>query len=311
MFTSSQTSQVSVLTQLITPAIFRLMSETDGSYRCERDLHHHFTACLQAVQPLKLGTRQRIVNTEEPCYACYGSGRKGNLDYFFPKDPGRPCSGIGVELNCDYRDGYSKIVRDIQKLIDPQNGYDEALYFAYGRKREFFEAVKIGIERAHAYFSAMQPDFKLPIGLHLIVVERHGTGHVLHGSAVQTACVPRDLTWIEQRMGANTTFSPELDVNADVAAAQYIDRASAEGLLYSALSQAEIPLSSTTARCVFEATRNGSGHNRCKFGTTPLWANEIKVIGGRVLRSEFIDLVQKLCKSGNAFQKAARASWKL
>jgi hypothetical protein len=72
---------------LIKPAILKLVSESEGVYRCERDLHHHFTVCLHSIQNLEFGTHRRGVFLEEPARAFYGSGRKGNLDYFFPTDP--------------------------------------------------------------------------------------------------------------------------------------------------------------------------------------------------------------------------------
>jgi hypothetical protein len=35
----------SIFEELVKPAIMKLVSETDGSYRCERDLHHHGPWC--------------------------------------------------------------------------------------------------------------------------------------------------------------------------------------------------------------------------------------------------------------------------
>src|ERR1019366_6537591 len=81
--------------------------------------------------------------------ACYGSGRDGNLDYFFPEPNSGMIAlqrnyGAAMELNSNY-DSSQKITRDEQKLIDPQNGYSESAYFAFGRKPGFFEAIKKGI----------------------------------------------------------------------------------------------------------------------------------------------------------------------
>jgi hypothetical protein len=131
----------SIVEQLIRPAILKLLGESDGSYRCERDLHHHFTVCLNGVRALQLGTRQRHVYLEHPGKACYGSGRDGNLDYFFPVrnatlDSLQRQSGAAMELNSNY-DSSQKITRDVQKLIDPQNGYSESVYFRPWQKTSF------------------------------------------------------------------------------------------------------------------------------------------------------------------------------
>jgi hypothetical protein len=193
----------SVVDDLIKPAISRLVSESEGAYRCERDLHHHFTVCLQHVMSLELGTHGRRVRMEEPAFACYGSGRKGNLDYFFPRKSTRElkgalCDGVAVELNFNYRDGYKKIRQDIQKLIDPANAYQESLYFAYCKKRNFFEAVTQGIERAFREFEEAREDFRLPAGLHVIIVEyvRNGN-HIIREASVEVPCLPSDLQWVE------------------------------------------------------------------------------------------------------------------
>src|ERR1019366_1865122 len=90
----------------------------------------------------------------------------------------------------------------------------------------------------------------------------------------------------------------------------HLGRAEAQDLLISELVRAYIPLKSKTARCMFEATRNGSGQNRFKLGITPLWENELRILDGRVLRSEFMDWVNRLCNSGHAFQRAGRALWR-
>ena len=193
----------SVIDTLIKPAILKLVSESEGAYRCERDLHHHFTVCLENITNLKLGTRRRRVCLEEPAHAYYGSGRKGNLDYFFPDGPansgdGVLSTGVAVELNFDYRDGYKKIRQDIQKLIDPANAYHESLYFAYCKKRNFFEAVTQGIECAFREFEEARPDFRLPSGLHVIIVEHvRAGGHTVRETSVEVPCVPCDLQWVE------------------------------------------------------------------------------------------------------------------
>jgi len=143
---------------------------------------------------------------EEPALACYGSGRKGNLDCFFPSagSGAFDCAsrdGVAVELNCDYRD-WVKVKKDIQKLIDPDSSYGQSLYFAYGKKRGFFDSVKTGIERAVAAFAEKRPEFRLPVGLHVIVVEHLPTGgHVIREACVVRACNPAEMDWSETTMG--------------------------------------------------------------------------------------------------------------
>jgi hypothetical protein len=314
----------SIVEQLIRPAILKLLRETDGSYRCERDLHHHFTVCLNGIKALRLGTQQRLVYLEHPGKACYGSGRDGNLDYFFPERnptaaPLQRQSGAAMELNSNY-DSSQKITRDVQKLIDPQNGYKESAYFAFGRKPRFFESLRKGIGRAFGYFAEDRADFRLPPGLHIFVVEgaRDARGHLLREALVKHACIPDELEWIETVVERHASPQPEAGrkvalidrkASSDIDGL-YLDRASAQDLLISALVEAKIPLESTSARCMFEATRNSSGQARCKLRMTPLWENELRIVEGRVLRSEFMDWVNRLCDSGHAFQKAGRASWK-
>jgi len=319
------TQSDSIVERLIRPAIQKLLGETDGSYRCERDLHHHFTVCLNGIELLLLGTRRRRVFLEHPGKACYGKGRDGNLDYFFPGQNSAVIalpqqSGAAMELNYNY-DSSLKITRDIQKLIDPQNGYGESAYFAFGRKPRFFESVRRGVDFAFRYFAEDQPEFRLPVGLHIFVVESArsagGGGHLLHEALATKSCTPDELNWLDTTVERHS--APEPEASSKVASidgqslgeldALYVDRASGEDLLRLEMAKAGIPLDSITARCMFEATRCGSGQNRCKLGVTPLWNNELRVANGLVLRSEFMDWVQRLCDSGHAFQRAGRAAW--
>lgn len=90
----------------------------------------------------------------------------------------------------------------------------------------------------------------------------------------------------------------------------YISNTEAELLLREKMSEAGILLRSTTARCMFEPTKDSRGGNNCKLGRTPLWDNHLRVVKGKVLRSEFMDWVERLIESGQKLQKAGRASWR-
>lgn len=89
----------------------------------------------------------------------------------------------------------------------------------------------------------------------------------------------------------------------------YVTRDEAQRTYHIALIKAGIPLSSITARCMFEPTKDGRGRHNCKFGPTPLWENRLRLVNGKVLKSEFNDWVDRLTDSGRKFQKAGRASW--
>jgi hypothetical protein len=131
---------------------------------------------------------------------------------------------------------------------------------------------------------------------------------------VAVPCVPAELQWKNTHMAKRPTQvarmkNEVIPIQDDTDFELYIDRNKAEVLLQDELTKAQIPLKSTTARCMFETTRNSAGGNRCKLGVTPLWGNEVRVVKDKVLRSEFMDWVQRLCDSGQAFQRAGRASW--
>jgi len=102
-----------------------------------------------------------------------------------------------MELNSNY-DSPQKITRDVQKLIDPENGYSESAYFAIARKPLFFESVRKGIGRAFEYLLEARREFRLPTGLHLFVVEsgHNGGNHLLHEALVTHACIPDELEWV-------------------------------------------------------------------------------------------------------------------
>jgi len=61
---------------------------------------------------------------------------------------------------------------------------------------------------------------------------------------------------------------------------------------------------------MFEPTQDSRGGNNCKLGRTPLWENHLYVMKEKVLRSEFLDWVERLVDSGHKFQRAGRSSWR-
>ncbi|MGH9794102.1 MAG: hypothetical protein ACRD5G_04960 [Candidatus Acidiferrales bacterium] len=89
----------------------------------------------------------------------------------------------------------------------------------------------------------------------------------------------------------------------------YVSELDARAILRECILGAQIPSNSRTARCMFEPTKDSHGGTNCWFGRTPLWNHELRVKNGMVLRSEFMDWVQRLVESGKNYQKAGRASW--
>lgn len=190
----------SLLDRLLKPAIWNVLRGTDGSYRCERDLHHHLTVCLEQIQPLRLGTRGRILRMEDPAVARYGTGRRGNVDFLIVQG-GRTGSRreIALEVNWNYSSS-GKIYKDICKLVDPSNRYSEALYFAFGTGDGFLEAVQAGLERAFGLLLKHYPQFALPSGFQIIVAEyKPGADKtVVYLAVVNSPCAPAQLEWHEQ-----------------------------------------------------------------------------------------------------------------
>src|SRR5207248_11402914 len=105
-------------------------------------------------------------------------------------------TGTAVELNCNYRD-FAKVMRDVQKLIDPENKYSESLYFAFGTKPQFFECVKHGLQRAFDYFFEGHSMLILPIGFHVVVAEASPDNYLVRETSVKGQCTPNELLWSE------------------------------------------------------------------------------------------------------------------
>ena len=191
----------SLFETLVKPTILTVLNEGQGFYRCERDLHHHFTVCLDRIRPLHLGSREPVLHTERPAIACYGSGRHGNIDFFVADEShcAGSQSGVAVEVNWNYNDPL-KAQRDLCKLMDPKNAYAEAVYFAYGRCQDLLTAVQAGLARAFTTFAEAEPSFLLPAGLRIIVAVRQRHRElVIHSTFVDESCTPAQLSWRDSR----------------------------------------------------------------------------------------------------------------
>jgi hypothetical protein len=194
-------SPFSLFESLVKPAICKVLEGTDGSYRCERDLHHHLTVCLEQVQPLRLGTRARILRTEDPAVARYGTGRRGNIDFLLANgDLTGSRREIALEVNWNYSSS-DKICRDFCKLLDPGNRYREAVYFAFGIGYGFFEAVQVGLQLAYELLQKHYPQFALPSGFQVVVAEcKRGFEKrvIVRSALVSSPCTPANLEWNQQ-----------------------------------------------------------------------------------------------------------------
>jgi hypothetical protein len=190
----------SLFESLVKPAIWNVLHSTDGSYRCERDLHHHLTVCLEQILPLRLGTRDRILRMEDPAIARYGTGRRGNIDFLIAqRDRTGSRQEIALEVNWNYGSS-AKIYKDFCKLVDPSNRYNEAVYFAFGIGDDFLRAVKSGLERAFELLLEHYPHFALPSGLQIIVAEYKPRSKktIVYSARASSPCAPAQMEWHEQ-----------------------------------------------------------------------------------------------------------------
>jgi hypothetical protein len=275
----------------------------------------------------------RRIRYEEPTTAKYDwknsdanllSGHKvGNIDFFFPTRPSMSRIGAAMEVNYGY-ESITKIKQDFIKLLDPRNGYTEAVYFAHGLKPGFRVAVERGLEASLGQLNAYT-SFALPVALHILVLEPRRRGAFtrdLWGADLSTTATLDGLAWSNFLL-ANTDLaypSEAQDVangtvhnteeSGVVSGDLYITRDEARVLCDSAMEDAGIPLRSKTARCMFEPTKDVRDRSNCAFGPTPLWDNCLRVVSHKVLKSEFMDWVDRLINSGRKFQKAGRASWR-
>ncbi|MGA3095569.1 MAG: hypothetical protein ABSF25_03865 [Bryobacteraceae bacterium] len=268
---------------LIKPAILRLLSEEEGGYRVERDLHHHLTICFGQIAQIRLGRRDRLVRYEEPTTAKYSwksreddisNGRKaGNVDFFFPAGPASPRIGAALEVNFGYCSTV-KIQQDFIKLLDPRNGYKQMVYFAYGLKPDFREFVGEGLRMAFEQVRAQTADFALPIGLHILVLEnprrRGGTTRHLWEADLRNRSSPDNLIWKEILLAG----APEGHANEQVAATDEEDGTNSTEETTMATGSAQ-PLSGFMNLTVSndEAIRliDGIGHATCTAAASSRW----------------------------------------
>src|SRR5436309_11080683 len=90
-----------------------------------------------------------------------------------------------------------------------------------------------------------------------------------------------------------------------------VERSDAQVRVRNAMLAAGIPLTSVTARCMFEPTlAPTTGRNECQFGATPLW-DHLVTREGNMLESQLNDWIDKLVRSGQTRQAAASNGTKL
>lgn len=285
---------------VIMPAIDNIFA-SDCDYRCERDLHHHLTSLFGDFIDLKIGSFDRIIEYEHPTEEKYrwvsDDGRKkaGQIDLFFFDQHGDSSlsvepdtqSGIAIECNFDYDDSV-KIKQDVIKLIDPGNKRSSSVYIAVGKRLGFQQAIQASAPDALAYFSP-EAQSSFPMSFVAMVVEHFGVSKRLwkgcptgDGQTLEWSCLKTS------ELTAPSTGQP------------WLTKDDARSILRTEM--AGIPLTSITARCMFERTISSKGVNECAFGRTPLWDNLLHLDDGKALRSEFLDLVRRLVESGNRRQ---------
>ncbi len=295
----------------VAPAI-RSIYESDGLYRCERDLHHHLTSLFERTAPLNLGSLRAVAEYEHPTLGKYcwtgQSDTSGNVDiHFFRTDSeGEQVGDVAIEVNYNYP-STEKSKQDLIKLIDPLNAYACSVYIACGVTCGFKDSVVVGLTKAFDWFNEDDPGFLLPAGLVLFVIEDCRGKRTLWTGKVEAPCHLSTLVWssesrdrVEPRLLSATTASDAMDL---------LSKEEAARILSDAMRAAGIPSTSKTARCMFETTLDSQGQNNCKHGRTPLWEHEIARVGDKVIRAELMGWVQRLCESGKKRQDARRSSW--
>jgi hypothetical protein len=105
-------------------------------------------------------------------------------------------AGSALELAwCKTR--LSDIEGDLEKLIDPENGYLEMVYFAYGRTVALLTDISRGLESALDFVRQSRAGLLLPVGLHILAAVRPGTRESpsLWEFHVEEPCLPQDMEW--------------------------------------------------------------------------------------------------------------------
>jgi hypothetical protein len=152
--------------------------------------------------------------------------------------------------------------RPTTKLLDPRDGYKQAVYFAYGRKADFKEIVRRGFTMAVEEIRAHTAGFVLPVALYILVLEnprrRGGMARDLWEADLSRTSSLDDLIWNkipleEQRQCSTTGFrhgeKTTMDHTDELHSEHqelYISRHDAGLIDRSAMEKAGIPLRSTS-----------------------------------------------------------------
>ncbi len=196
------------------------------------------------------------------------------------------------------------------------------IYFAFAPKthrRSFKDTVQAGLIKAFRALREGQlnlppwPQFLLPMNLHIMVVETcwaaNGLYRVLWEASAIGPCLPEELRWLRTSFQL-PILQPVARLWEDTNGADgEVSREEAERIHDEEIRRAGIPLSSTTARCMFYATEGKRG-KWCRFGATPLWDNCLRVVDGKVSRSELMGWIGRLIESGHKSQKAGQVAYR-
>jgi hypothetical protein len=153
--------------EYIRPAVLDLVCDVEPrAYRTERCLHHHFIACLSRHAELRLGNRNKLLKPEKETIGRYTwtgvNPRRGNIDFVLCDTP--------IELNYAYGDT-GKIAIDFNKLLDDENGFENAAYVAFSHRSGFRHAVERGYQESLGFPMRRHHVMCLSHRLDVIVVE--------------------------------------------------------------------------------------------------------------------------------------------
>ncbi len=85
-------------------------------------------------------------------------------------------------------------------------------------------------------------------------------------------------------------------------------KAEAREITASRMKDAGIPLTSVTARCLFERTLSPSGRPECTLGPTPLWDHLANKAADTISEHILMSTLNALVISGHEHQRAGKAS---